>query len=75
MGFLPVRGPALDLTRAYPKHIERYTEDVGRNLRTRIAGDSWRNATVRAVPLPMPCGINQATPCGGACGYSGGSVR
>ena len=39
MGFLPVRGPALDLTRAYPKHIERDAEDIGRNLRTRVAGD------------------------------------
>ena len=29
MGLLPVRGPALDLTRAYPKHIERDAEDVG----------------------------------------------
>jgi hypothetical protein len=39
MGFLPVRGPTSDLTRGYPKHVERNAEDVGRNVRTRVAGD------------------------------------
>jgi hypothetical protein len=29
MGFLPVGGPVSDLTRAYPKHIERDAEDAG----------------------------------------------
>jgi hypothetical protein len=38
MGFLPVGGFASNLTRAYPKHIKRDAEDVGRDLRTRAAG-------------------------------------
>ena len=32
MGFLPVGGPALDLTYGYPKLFAYYAEDVGRNI-------------------------------------------
>ena len=39
MGFLPVRNPASDLTHSPPESFEGYAEDVGRNLRTRIAGN------------------------------------
>ena len=39
MGLLPVGNPALDLTYGYPKLFEQYAQDVGRNVRTRVAGD------------------------------------
>ena len=39
MGFLPVGGPASGFTCAYPKRFERLAEDIGRNLRTRVAND------------------------------------